>query len=71
MLLKKDNQTKVIYEVDERPATEEEIAEIKTFFPKQNKPTNQGLSEGNEVQMRVVKLENIIAIGGETWAKEV
>ena len=71
MLLKKDNQTKVIYELDERPATESEVDEIKNFFPKKNKPTNQGLTEGNEVQMRVVKIENIIAIGGETWAKEV
>ena len=71
MLLQKDNKSKVIYEVDERPATAEEVEEIKGFFYSSGKASNQGLNEGNEVQMRVVKIENIIAIGGKTWAKEV
>lgn len=71
MLLKKDNKTKVIYEVDERPATATEAEEIKGFFYSSGKASNQGLNEGNEVQMRVVKIENIVALGGETWAKEV
>ena len=63
MLLKKDNKTKCIYEVDNRPATEEEITAIKGFMPSKSKATNQGLNEGNEVQMRVIKIENIVAIG--------
>lgn len=71
MLLKKDNKTKVIYEVDDRPATDAEVSEIKGFFYSSGSASNQGLNEGNEVLMRVVKIENIIAIGGETWAKEV
>ena len=71
MLLKKDNKTKVIYEVDDRPATDAEVSEIKGFFYSSGNASNQGLTEGNEVLMRIVKIENIIAIGGETWAKEV
>ena len=62
---------KTIYEVDDRPATESEVEEIKGFFPKKSTPTNQGLEKGNEVVFRVTKIENIVALGGETWAKEV
>ena len=71
-MLKADAKpSKTIYEVDDRPATEQEIEEIKSFFPKKSTPTNQGLEKGNEVIFRVTKIENIVALGGETWAKEV
>lgn len=71
LILKQGGETKVIYELDERPATDSEITEFKTYFYASNKAANQGLSEGNEVQIRVVKIENIVAIGGKTWSKEV
>ena len=70
-LPKKDGETKTIYEVDGRPATECEVNEFKAFFPKSGWGANQGLEKGNEVPIRVVKIENIIAVGGKTWAKEV
>ena len=71
MLLKKGNAKRVIWEVDGRPATESEIEEIKGFLQGGGSAKNQGLESGNEVEMRVVKIENIVAVGGETWACEV
>jgi hypothetical protein len=60
-----------IYEVDGRPATKQEVKEIESFYPKKNTSNNQGLEKGNEVVFRVTKIENIVALGGETWEKEV
>lgn len=71
MLLKKSNAKRVIWEVDGRPATEAEVEDIKGFLQGGGSAKNQGLESGNEVEMRVVKIENIVAVGGETWACEV
>ena len=71
MLLKKDNAKRVIWEIDGRPATENEVSEIKGFLQGGGCAKNQGLESGNEVEMRVVKIENVVAVGGETWAREV
>lgn len=70
LLAKDAKPSKTIYEVDGRPATESEIEEIKSFFPQKKSATNQGLEKGNEVDFRVTKIENIVALGGETWAVE-
>ena len=71
MILRQDNEKKVIWYVDDRPATETEIAEIKTFLQGGGSAKNQGLEKGNEVQYRVVKIENVVAVGGVDWAEEV
>lgn len=72
ILAKDAKPCKCIYEVDNRPATEQEIAEIKGFMPSsKNSGKNQGLEKGNEVKPRWVKIQNIVALGGETWATEV
>lgn len=71
MLLKKGNAKRVIWEVDGRPATEAEVEEIKGFLQGGGSAKNQGLESGNEVEIRVVKIENIVAVGGETWACEM
>lgn len=70
ILMQKDVKVKSLYEVDERPATEEEVKEIGTFMYSHGKATNQGLNDENVVEMRVVKIENIVAVGGHTWAKD-
>lgn len=70
--MEKDHNPKAIYEVDGRPATEEEVKEIVGFFySKGDAAKSQGLERGNEVAFRITKIENIIALGGETWAAEV
>lgn len=69
VLLNKDCKTKTIWEIDERPATEQEIAEIKGFlYSKGAGSGRQGLDE-SKVEMRVIKTENIVAVGNEqnTW----
>ena len=69
MLLGKDCKTKTIWEVDGRAATEQEIEEIKGFlYSKGNGSGRQGLDE-SRVEMRVIKTENIVAVGNEknTW----
>lgn len=71
LILDKDVKSRSIFEVDGRPATEEEVATIKAFMPTKSAPKNQGLSEGNEVQYRVVKIENIVAVGNHEGAIEV
>jgi hypothetical protein len=71
IVLPKGYQSKSIYELDDRPATEQEIKEFTAFFTKSGKSTRQGVDKGREVDMRRVKIENIIAIGGATWAREV
>ena len=52
---------KVVYLVDNRRATEQEVEEILRFIP-QSRPSNQGLAECNEVIVRDFKLENNISI---------
>lgn len=69
MILKKENKKPAIWYLDNRPATEQEEKEIKSFLPKKNTAKNQGLE--NVVEYRVVKIENVVAVGGETWAEEV
>ena len=50
----------------------DEVKEFKPFFTaKSSWGANQVLEKGNKVPIRVVKIENIIAVGGKTWAKEV
>ena len=71
MLLKQKHETKKIYEVDGRPATTTEVAEIESFLHGSGKSSKQGLGEGNEVQVRVVKIENVVALGGATWHIEL
>lgn len=71
MLLKQDNEKKTIWYVDNRPASESEVAEIEGFLQGGSSAKHQGLEKGNEVQCRVVKIENVVAVGGETWAEEM
>ena len=64
MILEKDADIKPIYEVDNRPATKEEIEVIKSFMPaKKSSAEHQGLTLENEVKMRRVKIENVVGIG--------
>ena len=60
-----------IWYVDGRPATNEEIDYIKSFLPKKSS-NRQGLERENVVQVRVVKIENVVAIttDGETTTFE-
>lgn len=71
LIAKDAKPCKTIYEVDDRPATESEVEEIRSFYSKKSTPTNQGLEKGNEVKPRWVKIQNVVALGGENWTKEV
>ena len=72
ILAKDAKPCKRIYEVDDRPATEQEAEEIESFMPSnKNSGANQGLSKENIVKPRWVKIQNVVALGGETWATEV
>lgn len=72
LIFDKNIQIKAIYEVDNRPATADEIETIKSFLPsRKSSAEHQGLSEENEVQVRVIKIENLVAIGHETFTEEV
>ena len=59
--MRPNTTAKVVYLIDGRRATEQEVEEILRYIP-QSRPTNQGLEEGNEVIVRDYKLENILAI---------
>lgn len=72
LIFNKGIEIKSFYEVDNRPATEEEVEIIKSFLPsRKSSADHQGLSEENEVQMRVIKIENVVAIGHERYTEEV
>lgn len=72
LILEKDVDIKSIYEVGNRPATKEEIEVIKAFMPtKKSNADYQGLSEENEVKMRRVKIENVVAVGNHNGAVSV
>ena len=72
LIFDKNIEIKAVYEVDNRPATADEIETIKSFLPsRKSSAEHQGLSEENEVQMRVIKIENLVAIGHETFTEEV
>lgn len=68
-MFSKDTETKSIYTIDERPATDAEVEQIKAFMPNKGKHTNQGLER--QVDIRIVKIENIVSLGGLDWACEV
>lgn len=68
-MFSKDTETKSIYTIDGRPATDAEVEEIKAFMPSKGKHTNQGLE--HQVDLRIVKIENIVSLGGLDWACEV
>lgn len=62
----KNTKRETSYFVDNRPATEEEIAIIKEFSPKKNytcqKQVNYGVSEENQVIVKDLTLVNIVQI---------
>lgn len=65
-LFTKDCKIKTIWYVDDRPATTNEIDEFKAFMPQpKGNAAHQGLDTENEVKVRVVKLENIVAVGND------
>jgi len=68
-MFSKDTETKSIYTIDGRPATDAEVEQIKAFMPNKGKHTNQGLER--QVDIRIVKIENIVSLGGLDWACEV
>lgn len=68
-MFSKDTETKSIYTIDGRPATDAEVEQIKVFMPNKGKHTNQGLER--QVDIRNVKIENIVSLGGLDWACEV
>ena len=57
-----NTNSKSVYLVDGRRATEEEVEIIKTFLVKSSKPSNQGLSEEHSVIVRDYKLEGVLAL---------
>ena len=56
----RNTNSKSVYLIDGRKATEEEVEIIKTFLVKSSKPSNQGLSES--VIVRDYKLEGVLAL---------
>jgi hypothetical protein len=58
----RNTNSKSVYLIDGRKATDAEIESIKAFIPTASKPTNQGLSEGNEVIVRDYKLQGVLAM---------
>lgn len=58
----RNTNSKSVYLIDGRKATDAEIESIKAFMPTASKPTNQGLSEGNEVIVRDYKLQGVLAM---------
>lgn len=56
----RNTNSKSVYLIDGRKATEEEVEIIKTFLAKSSKPSNQGLSES--VIVRDYKLEGVLAL---------
>ena len=71
--MRKNTKPTSFYLVDNRIATAQEEAEIKTFIQSSSKPTNQGLDDGDEVIVRDFKTENVIAItlGDKAWVCEM
>jgi hypothetical protein len=67
--MRKNTKPTTMYLVDGKTATDEEVAEIKTFIQSSYKPTNQGLDEGDEVIVRDYKVENVVSIqlGDKMW----
>ena len=58
----RNTNSKSVYLIDGRKATNAEIESIKAFMPTASKPSNQGLSEGNEVIVRDYKLQGVLAM---------
>lgn len=68
-MFNENTKTKSIYTIDGKPATDAEVEQIKSFMPSKGKHTNQGLER--QVDLRIVKIENIVSLGGLDWACEV
>lgn len=49
-----------VYLIDDHKATDEEMTILSRFLTQINKPTNQGVNEGNEVVVKDYKVESVV-----------